>query len=275
MSCNCSKTPAPPPDAYVYPDIADACGVSVATEGPVCRETLPSVASPGSTLPATWTDALPDHNGQGVVLLGRIGSKLAKLIGDGFIQLKAGRAFVVRSIALKTTKLYHEWWVPAGVNKRPIIGRPFPFAAHIVGNGTGEFFLIKGLTGEGVTTNSSQYYDKDRELWDTREDADFPLLQRGLAPRITQGEIVAFPALSASGSASDVRQASVLSGSGILILTQQPTIPSSCDCEGCEPQAAVASVASFLAAPDAEGIYKLRVTVDGDGVPAYSWEDDS
>lgn len=281
MSCNCS-TPTPVvPVNPTLPSIGtaaelccptDSCLGSVPaaiTGSPVsCNSgnNLVSTSSPGTTLDGSWTDALPDHNGDGVVLLGRIGRKLAKLIGNGFIQIREGVAFVVSNVELKVNDLWHEWFMPSGLNKRPIIGVPLPFPYQLIADSNGQLHAIQGLQGEGVYGDSVSVWNKEASLWEIREAADFPLLQRGLSPRLTALELVGFAPIAASGTSDDVRQLSTLAGSGIIVVNQQATVPSSCDCEGCEPQAAVASVATFLPFPtseDEDATFTLKWNTEG------------
>jgi hypothetical protein len=219
--------------------------------GSICADAtaLRSTASCGTTLANTWTDAINDNNGEGVTLLGRIGSKLAKLSGNGFIQIISGKAFLVSSVRLKLTTLWHEWYKPAGINRRPVLGVPFAAPYQVIADSDGVIHAIKGRTGEGVTTDSIHIWNLELGQWDTREVADFPLLQRGLSPTATGIELTGFAPIATSGSSNDVRTLSRLAGLGVVYLEQQPTIASSCECDGCEPIAAVASVAKLLPFP--------------------------
>lgn len=281
MSCNCSSTPTPV--VPVNPELPplgtpaelccpqDPCLGNVPasiTGSPVSCSSgnnLTSSASPGTTLDSTWTDALGDHNGEGVTLLGRIGRKLAKVLGNGFLQIRDGKAFVVTSVALKVTDVWHQWVKLTGINRRPVIGDALPFTYQIIGDANGQLHGIQGLVGDLITCGSVHVWNKDEGLWETKETADIPIERRGLAPRVTALELTGFEPISAQGSATTVRELSVLSGSGIIVVNQQATIPSSCDCEGCEPEAALASVATFLPFPTSEdeaATFSLKWTVE-------------
>ncbi len=295
MNCNCTTSPAPAATVPVNPSLPSIDGLALAcadttlcntdpclgstpatiTGGPVCSDpnALRSKGSCGFTLPTGYTDAINDNNGTGITLLGRIGSKLAKFSGTGFIQIVDGLAYLVSSVRLKVTDIWHEWWQPAGINRRPALGVPFPFPYQVIADTEGVLHAIKGLSGDGVTHDSLQMWDLSAGQWVTRQVADFPLLQRGLLPTLTQLELVGFAPIATSGSSDDVRQLSRLQGSGILVIEQQPTIDSSCACEGCTPVPAVASVARFLANPTDDGTYSLKVVVT-DGEAVHQWVED-
>lgn len=278
MACNCSSstTIVPAPVNAELPGLGDltpcapaACGTldaPVSKRPCVSSSALQSASSNGFTLPTGYDDAIADYNGEGVRLLGRIGRVLARLSGTGFISIRDGLAFVVQSVPLKITQLWHNWYKPSGINKRPILGAPYPFPNHVVADSEGNLFGVKGLTGEGIVEDSVHVFSKDREQWETRETCDVPLKIRGLAPRSTGIEIAGFVPIATSGESTDVRELQVLTGSGIIVVNQQATIPSSCDCEGCTPEAAVASVATFLPFPDtedAEATYTLKWKTTG------------
>lgn len=277
MSCNCS-TPAvaPPAISTDFPALVDACpaaqcsGISGAATvlSPVCvsGQSLNSQPSPGYRLPTEYTDAIEDYNKSGITLLGRIGRSLAKLSGNGFLQIRNGLATVVQQVPLQVAALYHEWWKPAGINKRPIIGAPRPFYNQVIADAEGNLFAIQGLTGAGVTHDSLHVWSLADECWVTKQVADFPLLKRGLLPTSTAIELTGFEPIAANGAATEVRELTALAGSGIIMVNQQATIPSSCDCDGCEPQAAVASVATFLPFPtseDEEATFTLKWNTSG------------
>lgn len=261
MSCNCSNSPAAtqPSVDSAFPGIqsplpASNQGAALTGSSPcVAAETVSSSSSPGSLLPSYLTDAAPDTHNQGVEILARRRNRSYRFTGTGFLSLVNGIARIVQAVPLKISQLYHEFWKPAGINKTPIPGVPFPFALHVISDSEGNLFGIKGLFGDGIEHDSVHVYSYERQQWETKLVADFPLLQRGLAPRITAGELLAFPAIPQNGGSSkDVRQVSVLKGSGVIVLNQQPTIPSDCDCEGCTPVAEVASVASVVPFPEVD-----------------------
>lgn len=294
MSCNCTaSTPTPVAVVPVNPtlpsldDLTAACaaGTSCQTDpcfgstppsvtgGAVCTDSnaIRSTASCGYTLPTGFTDALNDNSGTGVVLLGRLGSKLAKLSGNGFIQIVNGLAHVVSSVKMRVTDLWHEYWVPAGIGARPVVGVPLAFPFQVIADSAGVLHAIKGESGETITHDSVHVWNLAGGYWETRQTADFPTLQRGLLPTLTQIELVGFAPIATSGSADDVRALHRLQGSGTIYFEQQPTIDASCACEGCTPVPAVSTVAKFLANPTEEGTYTRKVTVDADGVAVHSW----
>lgn len=281
MSCNCT-TPSPVvpvnPELPGLGTLTDCCQqpepcfgtvpTSVTGSAAPCTngDALRSSSSTGTTLDPSWTDSIEDRNGNGVTLLGRLGRKLARLAGNGFIQIRDGFAFVVKSVPILVVDQWHEWYKPTGINKKPVIGAPLAAPYDVIADTNGQLHAIQGISGDAVHGGSLRVWDKDAAAWVTTETCDVPIERRGLAPRVTSIELAGFTAIPANSTADAVRELSVLSGSGIIVVNQQPTIASSCDCEGCEPEAAVASVATFLPFPDTEdeeASYTLKWNTEG------------
>jgi len=276
MSCNCSTpTPTQPAADTPLPEIVTLCAgpdgypVALPTSCPAAAESAPGT---GTTLDASWTDAAAaDGILDGAVPLMRYGRKLVRFTGSGFLQFFSGRAKLVKAVALKVTNLWHEWWTPAGIGRTPLLGNPYPFPYLVIADANGNLHAIQGQQDAAAQRDSVQVWSFERKQWEVRDIADFPALQKGLTPQVSQIEVTGFAPIPISGSASDVRQLSALAGEGLFRLKAIPTIASSCDCPGCAAQSAVAYVTEFIADPATEGTFSLKCTLDEDGNKTFAW----
>lgn len=274
MSCNCATPAAVVPTNPELPPLAaltGACAESALCATDECLGTTPaslvgstggcadgnalrSSASCGYTLPTGFTDPINDRGNDGVTLLGRIGSKLARLAGSGFIRLIDGKAFVVQTIPLKVADLWHQWWKPAGINTRPVLGDPLPFTNAVIADSDGNLHAIRG-----GAEDATKFWDAELEHWEVKPVADITPSHRGHLERAATLELIGIEAISVAGTGAEIRDFKTLAGSGIIVVEQAATTPSSCACEGCEPVAAVSSIARFLAFPtDAEATFTLK-----------------
>jgi len=272
MPCDCTTPQTAAPVSPTLPTLDTECmacpGSVPCIEPPqmvagsvaVCPDenALRSTSSCGYTLPNGYTDAVSDHNSDGITILGRIGQKLAKFTGSGFLRIIDGKARVVSSIPMKATTLWHEWWKPTGLNQRPILGVPYPYPHQVISDSEGNFHLVKGHSED----DSVSVWNATAEQWEVRPCSEFPLLAKGRLPRVEALELTGFAAIPVNGTKEDVRALSGLSGSGILIASEADTVASECDSEGCTPLPAKVTVARFLANPTVASTLKWN-SVDG------------
>lgn len=280
MSCNCSKPiPAPAPSVESLPTIStcDAPHCDKSCESPItgahlqgspistCPDpsSIRSSASCGFTLPQQWTDSVVAD--EDVVLLGRWGRKLSRFTGSGFLQLVKGKAKLVQSVRLKISTLWHEWWKPPGINKNPVLGNPIP-VSHLVVSEDGEPHLWAGRTDE----DSLPIFNKETNKWEVRPASEVPHCAKGHLPGENAVELVGFKPIPANGSIEDVRCLSRLSGSGIIVVNQAPSVASGCACGGCQAAPGVSSIATFLPNPDGPGTFTLKYSADS----GHYWEED-
>jgi hypothetical protein len=258
MSCNCNKSVLPLVDE-------DQLRVNPSAAAPCCEDAnaLSSDTSDGATVDSWATVSVCAT--ENVTLLGRIGNVCARLVGTGFIKITDGKASIVSSIPIRVRDMWHEWWRPArGRNPVPGVPKDFPYA--VIADSAGDLHAIKG----DPDADSVQVWNSSLNVFETLPVSAFPKKQRGLLPRAAALEIVGLAAIPENGSTTAVRDFSTLSGSGILVITQQDTVPSNCACPGCDPEASVASVATFLANPVGAGPFTLKFSAD-DG---HYWSED-
>lgn len=275
MACNCKPSTPNLPVNPELPTLSEAAGTctnceEVNNSGIPCSDVnaLHSSASCGTTLENKFSDAVCDNQNAGITLLGRIGMKLARLSGSGFIKLINGKAFVVDSIPLKSITLWHKWFRPTTSSSRPVIGEPLPFPNLVIGDSAGNHHLIRGPE----TEDAVPLWNAEGQLYAITPVSEVPKCVKGQLPGVDSLELVGFEAIPVSGTGQEVRCMAKLSGSGILIATQVATTPSECLCEGCEPVAAVATVFTFLPNPTSGTNYKLRFSV---ATGLHSWVADT
>lgn len=254
MSCNCTTPAAVSPTGECLPLVIDDC--AVAKDVSACTpcysdpQCLASDQSDGTTLAATWLDACC-HN-EGVTLLGRVGSKLAKFTGSGFIALTGGYASVVPSVPLNLTTIWHRLWKTTPT-RRPILGAPLPYNYMAVGSAEGKIHGIKGPSDESATP----VWDADTQEFTQMPLSEVPLPRKGVLARANNIELVGYAPIASNGLATAVRDQKALSGKGLVILTEVNTIDSTCECAD---QNGTASKASTLALPVPDGVevYTLK-----------------
>jgi len=251
MSCNCNQLPT----------LTDTCATPQTT--PVCRicpttdESLKSDNSEGTTLASTWLDSTCSVDE--IVILGRKGDKLARFSGTGFIKIVDGLASVVKSVPLKVTQLYHNFWKQTP-SSTPIPGDPLPFKFQVVADCLGDMHAIQGVPEKDSLT-----------LWDASEKQfvqtpveEIPKCVKGLLPRRTILEIVGYKHIPADGDEDEIRCLSALQGEGIIVVKSVATVGDVCD-----PEGSMASVAEFLPTPTVTSTLKWN-SEDG-----YHWSADA
>lgn len=269
MACGCNSTPKNPgvtiPSETGFPSIADydafnpvpICDGSEDTCNPspvqpVCLSSANQASALGSPtqLDGTWLS--PECQNENVTLLGRVGRTLTRFTGTGFLQLVNGKASIVKNLKLQVTQLFHTWWKPGSI---PILGDPKPYPLELVADRLGTIYGIKGYE----TADSVKVWDYQKKEWAVRNIADFPILIRRVLPRTTSEggfiELVGFAPAFEGNDPLTPRPLAALGGNGLVILTEIDTIPSECACEGCEPVAAKASVATTIAPPEFDPEY--------------------
>jgi hypothetical protein len=278
MSCNCkSLQPSIPVSPQGLPDVADVypCAGGTVAESTCPTASVSSAPSLGSSLGTEWTDAAPaDGIAEGVVPLMRYGKKNVRFYGSGFLQFFSGRARLVTSIYLKVTNLWHERWTPSRIGAKPLLGNPLPFPFFVIADTEGNLHAIQGQQDATILRDSMNVWSFDRKQWEVRDIADFPALQKGLLPQVSEIEVTGFAAIPMSGSSSDVRQISALAGEGFFRLKKIPTVNASCDCPGCAVVPAFAYVTEFVADPVDPGTYSLKCVIDEEGVKSFAWTED-
>ena len=176
MSCSCNQPIITSPTGECLPTVEDANilsnGSVLCSICPDDEECLHNDASDGTTLDTTWLDSCCAKSG--VTLLGRIGNKLTRLIGTGYLKIDSGKVSVSSSIPLKITTMWHRWWRPAG-SSAPVLGEPLDAPFMVVGDNYRNMHAIRGLTGKDSII-----------LWDSTNKAYIQISLEDLAARIAR-----------------------------------------------------------------------------------------
>lgn len=239
MPCSCQKTVVTSPSGDALPTIEQDYAITKPPE--VCKtcvvdnNCLTSDASDGTTLASSWLDT--GCHTSGVTLLGRVGAKLARFAGSGFIQLENGIASVVPSVPLRLTTLWHRWWKPTPASP-PILGAPLSHPYQVIADEEGNFHGIKGVDAE----DSLSLWDSIKKEFAQTPVSEIPHAVKGLLPQATPLQLTGYTALPSNGSLDTVRQETALSGVGLVVLKQVVTLTGGCG-------AGAAYVASALPLP--------------------------
>lgn len=248
MSCTCQQ-PVTSPDGECLPTISNQ-PTSLCKECPSDNNCLQSDASDGTTLTSSWLDS--GCYSEGVTILGRVGSKLARFAGSGFIALESGVAKVVTSVPLKVATLWHRWWKTSAASP-PILGEPLAYPYQVIADTDGNLHAIKAVDDEDCIAK----WDSATKTFIQTPVSELPKTHKGTIVPRNNIELTGFAPIADGGDADAVRAISALSGKGIVILTEQATVDNAC---GCAPGTGVASVASTLAlpVPIADETYTLK-----------------
>lgn len=205
-----------------------------------CKPHQISTTTDGSSQP--WmTDARETTK---LTLLGRVGQRLAKFVGSGFLQIKDGEAQLVSFIPLKVIELYHRYIIPSP-GKAAVIGAAKPVAYLVVADETGKTYGIKGLAGEDCFL----VWDYVTKKFLTKPITDFPIATRGALSKQSGIELTGFLPPSPS-DASASRSVRALQGEGIVYMTNvEQEIPEGLtEDEACAYR--IASLANTVPYPD-------------------------
>lgn len=243
MSCTCQSVTPLSPDGDCLPTIADECALAksdtLCKQCPSDDEALRSDASDGTTLASSWTDA--GCYSEGVTILGRVGSKLARFAGSGFIAIESGIAKIVSIVPLRLGTLWHRWWKPTHASS-PILGEPLAYPYMAVADTAGNLHGIKGPVDE----DASPVWDATTKEFTQKPLSENPLERKGVIPRADNLELVGYAPIAVGGDPDTVRPMRALNGTGLVVLTEADTVDDTCDCA---PGSGTASKASTLVFP--------------------------
>ena len=243
MSCPCQTNNG-------LPLITDDVPVQSTLPATTCcddQTALPSSPTDGSDISSWATDAACYN--ENVVLLGRVGNRLARLVGSGFIAITNGYASIVQSVPLKVRDLWHRWW-KSSPTATPVLGAPQNFPYQVIADSYGELHAIKG--GE---YDSVKVWDASEGVFVDTELTDLPKCQKGVINRAPVLELVGYEPIPEQGSETAERCLKGLTGSGLVIASERDTVASACP-QGDE----VVTVMSTFALPEpvADETYVLK-----------------
>lgn len=234
MSCGCNNTnppeawePLPPVEANLDSLILQPCETT-RPEAPWLGSdpaTVAACASDGTVLEAKFTDARAVAQGEGLTLLGRVGNRLSQFVGNGFIRVIQGRAYLVQSIPLVVKQFWHDL-VQEGVTSR--IGNPRRAPYLTVCDPQGVAHLIKGMVSRRTVCVS----DPATREWVPTPTDQVPIEVSRHLVADEELEITGFTPTGVLGSHATVRELKRLTGMGIVYLERRLTAPAPTP-EGC------------------------------------------
>lgn len=242
MPCSCNTTAE-------LPQISDIPTSPQARTEVCCDDPSLVAADPGTgtDLNASWTDAACYKDD--VVILGRVGTRLARFAGSGFIKLVNGVASVVTSVPLSVRTLWHHWW-KASATANPVLGAPLDYPYQVIADASGNLHGIRGESDKDAVP----FWNSTTEKFAMTPVAEITHQKKGPLVQASGIELTGFAPLSTRCSTT-VRQERGLSGTGLVVLSEVDTSDDDC---GCAETNNTVSVATALALPPSDdSLYRL------------------
>jgi hypothetical protein len=241
MSCPCNNPqnlPELPTPSTLPPPQTEVC--------------VDSAPSEGAEVPLWVTDA--GGCDQDLTLLGRFENRMARFVGNGFIQVIRGKARLVQSIPLQVRYLWHEW-VRLKTGAKPVYGNPLPYPFRAVLDAEGNCHAAGGLTD----SDSVAVWDHAKREFSEKPVGTFPQCVANHIPQAEELELTGYVPLETSDSPTLNRCLKAFTGSGVIVVEQRPA-----PINGCGDPVNV-SVAKLLPLPSGSGEFVLAYNAD-DGV---------
>ena len=253
-SCNEIKSPDNSVEVLCYASLDQAQSGCVPTSSNLAGESEETCRPQQLSTTTDGGDATKFTNSREAIsltLLGRIGNRLAKFVGSGFIQVEDGEAKLVSFIPLKIRELYHRWVIPSP-GQSAVLGAAKPAPYMVISDNDGKTYAIKGLAGEDCII----LWDFVAKAFVTKPLTDFPVSVKGALQKRDKIEIAGFQPPS-SACYDKAREVMALKGAGIVFLTNETveypdsmccddTCGSDCKCDDNK----IISVASVVLYPD-------------------------
>jgi hypothetical protein len=241
MSCPCNSPqnlPELPLAPAVTPSHTEPC--------------VDSAPSEGAEVPLWLTDA--GGCDQDLTLLGRVGNRMARFVGSGFIEVIAGKARLVQTLPLKVRYLWHEW-VRLKAGAKPVYGEPLPHPFRVVVDAEGNCHAARGLS----TSDSVTVWDHTKKEFSERPTGTFPQCVADHIPQAEELELTGYIPLENTDSPTLNRCLKAFTGAGVIVVEQR-----SAPVNGCGDPVNV-SVAKLLPLPSGSGDFVLAFNAE-DGV---------
>ena len=248
MPCNCNNTVSP--DGEELPLVSDDLGASPGISREVCCEDpilVPSDPGSGTTLETKWLDA--ECYTEGVTLLGRVGNKLAKLSGSGFVKVTGGLLSVVTSVPLSIRTLWHRWW-KANATANPVLGAPLDYPYNAIADSSGNLHLIRGEDGKDTVA----VWDGTEKVYKQVPYSTLPHAVASSHEGLSAIELVGYAPRTVKCSTIE-RAEKYLAAEGLVILEKRALTGDSC---GCGENDTDTYVAKAIALAPPTGIYLLK-----------------
>lgn len=188
------------------------------------------------------------------IVLVRVGDKLKKFCGTGYIRIEHGLAYLTDQVGVTLTDLYHE---PQG--------DPMCFAYLPVADNCGGVHGTQGMKD----FNSAIIWDKLLQKFCHVPTSELGKSAVGQIPSTTALELTGFPPVPLGGSLTAERQMKKLCGHGIVFIYPSASEPEPGDCDD-----AVSCISTVVSFPTEPGNYVLAFSPmpSGTGVPFFKLE---
>lgn len=203
----------------------------------------------GKNLDTSWLDAQcidesADPQEEAVVLI-RVGDRLKKFCGTGFIEIHNGVARLAKNVALKVVDLYHELDSECPDGSELLAPRDAKY--EVIADECGVIHAIQGLNGE----DSVRVWNSAKKVFQTVPLSELSRHITGQLPLSNTLEIIGYPHIVEGGSLTTERDLHRLCGDGVVVIEPKLTTVDPDACPGNE-EACVARVISF---PEEAGNY--------------------
>jgi hypothetical protein len=207
-------------------------------------------------LDAGCIDEAASPKEEAVILL-RVGDKLKKFCGSGYVRVENGLAYLTDSAGVSVTDLWHDQ-----------DGDPMDFSYITVVDPCGKVHGSQGLKDQ----NSIAVWDKAIRMFTHVPTSELGKSTVGQLKGSNALELVGFAPIPLGGSLTDPRQMKKLCGDGLVYTRTAPSEPEPGSCPG-EDFSCVSSVVPF---PLEDGAYVLafRPAPNGTGIPFWKLEGD-
>jgi len=227
------------------------CSTATTSE-PVCPDSEVSVPSQGCKLDSCLTDPKDLPFGDDLTILGRVGDRLARFTGSGYIEINNGLARVTASPTLRIRDIWAQWDANCHIGD-PL---PYPYATAVDGNG-----VLHALAGL-VDSDSLQVWDHTAKQWSAISVAALKQKVNFTLPQSDHIELTGFEEVGMYDSSCGAeREMKALRGNGMVYLEKVPV--NACD-DPCSTEA-FAYIAKVVDFPTIVGTetYKLQYSSSG------------
>lgn len=224
----------PCPTCGPYPPSPDD-PIPVTPLAPCNPDAIAAKTTVGKLLGKDWADTLPTDK---IVLLGRYGDRLARLLGNGYLITEDGVTRVVDKVALRVD----EQWVKfeRTTPRAAVAGNPPEFSFMVAVDETGKCYALPGRHGErSIIVWTPDETHPSKGMWNVEPAGNFPICMKGQLTGAGGLELIGFEPLDPNDESYATRQRCVkgLCGApGLLIATSEeaPGVCHACEDESDE-----------------------------------------
>lgn len=218
-----------------------------------CNDAESSTGSEGCQLDSCLTDPKDLPCGDGMTLLGRVGSRLARFTGSGYIEVHNSLAYLTSAPLLRIRDIWAGW------KQNGKIGDPLPFPYSIAVDQEGVMHALAGLEDH----DSLQVWDATKGEWSVIKLSDLKKSINSALPQADNIELTGYEEVGMMDSAcGQDREMKALRGNGMVYLEKTPVN----DCDDPCSSEVFAYVAKVLEFPVPTGVETYKLQFDHTGL---------